>query len=70
MFRFFLIGIILFIAFFLVRKFIRQDTNQSPKIESDTMVECDICGTYVSEREMISTKGKHYCSQECLRSGK
>jgi len=32
----------------------------------DTLVECDTCGTYVTIKESITIKGKHYCSKECL----
>lgn len=66
--RFLLVGIVLLILYFFVRKWIKKHENQMPQIDSDEMFECDVCGTYVSEREMITTRGKHYCSQECLKA--
>ena len=35
------------------------------KIEEDTLVECEKCGTYVTHKESIIVKGKIYCSKEC-----
>lgn len=70
MFRLFLVGIVLSIVYFVVRKIIKKMPNHMPRIDSDEMFECDVCGTYVSEREMITTRGKHYCSQECLKVGR
>ncbi len=35
------------------------------KIEEDTLIECETCGTYVTYKESIIVKGKPYCSKEC-----
>ena len=35
--------------------------------ETDTMVECDKCGTFVSNKEAIIKNGKYYCSKECAK---
>ena len=35
------------------------------KIEEDTLIECEKCGTYVTYKESIIVKGKSYCSKEC-----
>lgn len=35
------------------------------KIEEDTLVECEKCGTYVTYKESIIIKGHTYCSKEC-----
>lgn len=35
------------------------------KIEEDTLVECEKCGTFVTYKESIMVKGKYYCSKEC-----
>ncbi|BAF69471.1 PP0621 family protein [Nitratiruptor sp. SB155-2] len=45
--------------FFIKKKPIAHDK------ETDTMVECDTCGTYVSNKEAIIKNGKYYCSKEC-----
>ena len=39
-----------------------EDTK---KIEEDTLIECETCGTYVTYKESIIVKGKAYCSKEC-----
>lgn len=43
----------------------------SPKKEqnegdADALEECYTCGTYVTRKESIIIKEKHYCSKECL----
>jgi len=35
------------------------------KLDEDTLVECEKCGTYVTAKESIIMDGKHYCSKEC-----
>ena len=35
------------------------------KLEEDTLVECEKCGTYVTVKESIIVHGKYYCSKEC-----
>jgi len=35
------------------------------KDDSETMVECAACGTYISVKDSIIKDGKHYCSNEC-----
>jgi uncharacterized protein len=37
---------------------------QIPK-ETETMVECQKCSTFVSNKEAIIKDGKYYCSKEC-----
>jgi len=41
------------------------DKKEQKKIEEDTLVECDKCGTFVTYKESIIVKGKVYCSKEC-----
>ncbi|MEA3491549.1 MAG: PP0621 family protein [Campylobacterota bacterium] len=43
---------------------ISKDEDQK-RIEEDTLVECQECGTYVTFKESIIVKGKIYCSSEC-----
>ncbi len=33
--------------------------------DSETVVECEECGVYVSMKETILKDGKYYCSKEC-----
>lgn len=35
------------------------------KLDEDTLVECEKCGTYVTVKESIIVHGKYYCSKEC-----
>ncbi len=35
------------------------------KLNEDTLVECEKCGTYVTVKESIIINGKYYCSKEC-----
>jgi uncharacterized protein len=41
------------------------DKKEQEKIEEDTLMECDKCGTFVTYKESIIYKGKVYCSKEC-----
>ncbi len=36
-----------------------------PDKETDVMVQCDKCGTYISSKEAIIKDGKYYCSKKC-----
>ncbi len=42
-----------------------SEGEDKKKIEEDTLIECDKCGTYVTYKESIIVKGKCYCSKEC-----
>lgn len=35
------------------------------KLDDDTLVECEKCGTYVTVKESIIVHGKYYCSKAC-----
>jgi len=35
------------------------------KLDDDTLVECEKCGTYVTVKESIIVYGKYYCSKAC-----
>jgi len=41
-------------------------TADEKKLDEDTLVECDTCGTYITIKETIVVKGKYYCSDECV----
>jgi uncharacterized protein len=44
------------------------DSDKKPTAEpdSDTLIECATCGTYVTVKESIVVAKKHYCSKECI----
>jgi len=35
------------------------------KLDEDTLVECEACGTYVTIKETFIVDAKYYCSNEC-----
>ncbi len=35
--------------------------------DTQTVIECDKCGVYISSEEIINKNNKHYCSDECAR---
>jgi uncharacterized protein len=39
------------------------------KIQEDTLVECERCGTFVTYKESLIVSGKIYCSKECAGMG-
>ena len=64
------IGLIYFI--FFKPKQIKPDNrtktkgNEAP--ESDDMVACEACDTYVRVDEAFIKNGRYYCSNECMNS--
>lgn len=42
----------------------KHDTETGTDV--DALEECPTCGTYVTQKESVAFKGKHYCSKECL----
>ncbi len=43
----------------------RAARKKKERDESETVVECAACGTYVSTKEAIIKDGKFYCSKKC-----
>jgi len=54
-----LIAIIGGIYYFFIKK------KPLPSKESDVMVECEKCHTFISSREAIIKDSKYYCSKKC-----
>jgi uncharacterized protein len=46
-------------------KEMKKEFKEKKQIEEDTLVECEKCGTFVTYKESIITRGKIYCSKEC-----
>ena len=42
-----------------------RKTRAEKKLDADTLVECEKCGTYVTVKESILINGKYYCD-ECV----
>jgi uncharacterized protein len=38
--------------------------------DADTLVECEVCSTFVTAKDAIYYKGRYYCSAECLEKSK
>jgi uncharacterized protein len=36
------------------------------KSDSETLIECEKCHTFVSVKDALKSSGRYYCSQECL----
>ena len=60
-----LIAYLIYILFFKKGGFI--SSNDKKDDDSETMVECEKCHTYISIKESIKANGKYYCSEECKR---
>ena len=58
---------ILIYVFFFKNKRKEEILNQKKEGETDTMVECNKCATYVSHKEAIIQDGHFFCSKECAR---
>jgi len=48
-------------------KLLSSKTSQE---DVQNMIECDTCGAFVSENDLIRFNGKHYCSKECKNNYK
>jgi len=40
--------------------------KETEEADADALDECQTCGIYVTRKESIMIKGKHYCSKACL----
>lgn len=63
-----LLLLILGVYFFFIRT--RESQPRKPQGKSpasDVMLECERCGTYVSDKEALIVDGRFYCSKECAR---
>ncbi len=64
--KFLLLAVVGYVIYF----FFFKDGGFSKKInkdDSETMVECAACDTYISVTDSIIKDGKHYCSKECAK---
>ncbi len=61
-----LIAYAIYILFFKKGGLINNKSTNSDD-DSETMVECQECHTFVAIEESIKHEGKYYCSKECAR---
>jgi len=64
------IGVIAAVYFFFFKKSTpltkeRHENKKKRTDDSETMVECVTCSTYISTHEAIVSSGRFYCSTEC-----
>jgi uncharacterized protein len=67
MIKFLVMGIILYVTYFVFfrkPKEIKNNKEHSEPIES--LIECQECGTFVPKEDTILSNGKYYCSNECV----
>ena len=69
---FFKILILLIIAYYLMKWFVRKKiftataTRFNGAVDTDTLISCDQCGTFFHANQGIKKFGKDYCSDSCL----
>lgn len=67
--RLILLGLLAWIAYKLVRKFIAPPALKAPGGQFEAMISCSHCGLHLPQREAITQQGRHYCCQEHADSG-
>lgn len=63
-------AIIIVLIFWVLRKFIRKDienSNDSSSTEGEDMACCDYCGLHLPRSESVTRNDKFYCSEEHYR---
>ena len=58
--------IIIFILLKLIKSYITSTLFAKKQSQSNEMIVCDRCGTYVHEDLLLKKFGKFYCSKDCL----
>ena len=52
--------------FFKKQNILTKSKKENLKKNSETMVECTKCETYISANEALLVDGKYFCSKECV----
>lgn len=72
MVKYLLLGVVVYIAYLVFfrkkRENVENDNSSILKKDSETMVECVKCSTFISPKEALIKNGKFYCSNECLEA--
>jgi len=60
-----------YVLFFKEKNIASKDSKSFKKDDNDSeeMVECCECGTFISSKEAFIKNGKFYCSKECMTKG-
>ncbi len=59
------LGVVLYGVYFIFFK--KPNMLKGKHDDSETVVECEECGVYISTKEAILKDGKQYCSKECAK---
>ena len=63
------IAVIAGVYFFFIKKSTpltkERHAKKNAKEDDETLVECEVCSTYITTSEAIVSSGKFYCSIEC-----
>ncbi len=59
------LGVVLYGVYFIFFK--KPGMLKNKYEDSETVVECEECGVYISTKEAIMKDGKQYCSKECAK---
>ena len=68
------LAVLLFLAYRLIRRALKklappQDTNHRSPEDSQPIIPCKVCGTFVPrDRALFDEAGHAYCSDACRRS--
>ena len=62
-----MMGLVLYGVYFIFFKKPEMLKKSGNNDDSETVVECEKCGVYVSVHECIMRDGKQFCSKECAR---
>ena len=65
------VAVIAIVYFLFIKKkpisyYQQKPSKKDEKLESNDMVECATCSTFVEISETIISNNKYYCSQECV----
>jgi len=68
-----ILGVIVYVVYiaFFKSKSVQNSKGSFDKKDDDSedLVECSECGTFVAKHEAFIKNGKFYCSKECMLKG-
>lgn len=64
--------LLIYLVFFKTSRNVQEQPKQSKKRppkknDGETMIECNECSTFISNKEAIIKDGKFFCSRECAK---
>jgi uncharacterized protein len=60
------IALLVFVGFFLLKKFRKPANTTAQQPSTNKMVACSVCNMHIPENEAVIQNGKVYCSKEHL----